>query len=101
MWIGEEVESRYLVDFEILLERIVSFVSKEFVKRLSYFSLVCGVCSIFIYLIGDVWDEICKVFFERSGISVGILFFMFFGESGEDDVFLRESKEYFEENFVI
>nr|Q2PFD7.2 RecName: Full=PH and SEC7 domain-containing protein 3; AltName: Full=Exchange factor for ADP-ribosylation factor guanine nucleotide factor 6 D; Short=Exchange factor for ARF6 D; AltName: Full=Pleckstrin homology and SEC7 domain-containing protein 3 [Mus musculus] len=95
LWTGEEAESRHPP------ERTASPVSKEFAKRPSHSSPACGVCSTSTHLTGDVWDETCKAPSERPGTSAGTLSPMPLGESGEDDVFLRESKEHLEENFAI
>lgn len=101
LWIGgEKGEIWYFVDYEILLERIIFFESKEFFKVLDYFVLFVRLCNL-IGLIENVWDGIWRVFLERFGVSLGIFFFVFFVESGEDEVFLKENKEYFEKKFEL
>lgn len=101
LWTGEEVESRHPAGFETPPERTASPVRKEFAKGPSHSSSATGACSSSTHLTGSVSDETCKEPSARPGTSLGTLSPVPLGESGEDDVFLRESKEHLEENFDI
>ncbi|XP_060237853.1 PH and SEC7 domain-containing protein 3 isoform X3 [Meriones unguiculatus] len=93
---GEKVETQHPVGFETSPERTASYVSKEFAKGTSRYRSAAGVCSNSVHLTGSVWDETWKAPSARPGTSLGTLFPTPLGGSGEDEVFLRESKEHLE-----
>ncbi|XP_052018799.1 PH and SEC7 domain-containing protein 3 isoform X2 [Apodemus sylvaticus] len=101
LWTGEEAESRHPVGFETSPERTASPASQEFARGPSHSSPAAGVRTSSTQGTGHVWGETCKVPSARPGTSLGSLSPVPRGESGEDDVFLRESKEHLEENFEI
>ncbi|GAB1293203.1 PH and SEC7 domain-containing protein 3 [Apodemus speciosus] len=101
LWTGEEAESRPPVGFETSPERTASPASKEFARGPSHSSPAAGVRISSTHGTGGVWGETCKAPAARPGTSLGSLSPVPRGESGEDDVFLRGSKEHLEENFDI
>ncbi|XP_028644883.1 PH and SEC7 domain-containing protein 3 isoform X1 [Grammomys surdaster] len=101
LWTGEEAESWHSIGFETSPGRTASPVSKEFAKAPSHSSPPAGMCSNSTRLTERVCDETCKAPSARPDTSLGTLSPVPLGESGEDDVFLRESKEHLEENFDI
>ena len=98
---GEKVETQHPVGTKTSPERTASPVSKELVKGPSHYSSAAGSCSNSVNLVGNVWDETWKVPSARPGTSLGTLSPVPLGESGEDEVFLRESKEHLEKNLDI
>lgn len=98
LWTGEKAETQHPVGFEKSPERTASPVSKEFAKGPSYSSSAAGLCSNSVNLTGSVWDETWKVPSARPGTSLGTLSPVPLAESGEDEVFLQDSKEHLEEN---
>lgn len=102
LWTGEEAESRPPVGFETSPERTASPVSKEFARGPSHSNpTAAGVRISSTHGTGGVWGDTCKAPSSRPGTSLGSLSPVPRGESGEDDVFLRGSKEHLEENFDI
>ncbi|XP_038180855.1 PH and SEC7 domain-containing protein 3 isoform X2 [Arvicola amphibius] len=100
LFTGEKAETQHPVGTETSPERTASPVSKELAKGPSRNSSA-GLCSNSVNLVGNVWDETWKVPSARPGTSLGTLSPVPLGESGEDEVFLRESKEHLEKNLDI
>ncbi|CAH6786997.1 Psd3 [Phodopus roborovskii] len=101
LWTGEKVDTQHPVGVETLPERTTSPVSKWFAKGSSHYSSAAGLCSNSVNLTGSVWDETWKVPSAKPGTSLGALPPVPLGESGEDEVFLRESKEHLEETLDL
>ncbi|XP_027244707.1 PH and SEC7 domain-containing protein 3 isoform X5 [Cricetulus griseus] len=101
LWTGEKAESQHPIDVETSPARTASPVSKGFAKGPSHYSSAAGLCSNSVNLTGSVWDETWKVPSAKPGVSLGTLSPVPLGESGEDEVFLRESKEHLEENLDL
>ncbi|XP_040598144.1 PH and SEC7 domain-containing protein 3 isoform X2 [Mesocricetus auratus] len=101
LWTGDKAETQYPVDVETSPERTASPVSKGFAKGPSRHSSAAGLCSNSVNLTGSVSDETWKVPSVKPGTNLGTLSPVPLGESGEDEVFLRESKEHLEENLDL
>nr|XP_044987179.1 PH and SEC7 domain-containing protein 3 isoform X1 [Jaculus jaculus] len=93
LWTGREKrESQHSVGFETPPERTASTVSQEVAP--SHCISALGLCDS-ISVTGSVWDEPWKAS-QRPGTSSGMLSPVPFAESGEDEVFLKESKDHLE-----
>lgn len=101
LWTGEKAETQHPVGTETSPGRTASPVSKELAKGPSHYSSAAGLCSNSVNLVGNVWDETRNVPSARPGTSLGTLSPVPLGESGEDEVFLRESQEHLEKNLDI
>ncbi|KAL1772808.1 PH and SEC7 domain-containing protein 3 isoform X1 [Sigmodon hispidus] len=97
LWTGEKAEAQHPVGLETSSERTASSVSSECATGLTYYGSAAGVCSNSVHSTGSVCDETWKAPSSRPGTSLETVSPVPLGESGEDEVFLRESKEHLEE----
>ncbi|XP_017722761.1 PREDICTED: PH and SEC7 domain-containing protein 3 isoform X3 [Rhinopithecus bieti] len=92
---GDKRETQHPVDFETSLQRTASPESKEFSKVPCHLISSAGLCNS-SRLTDNVWDESWKAPSERPGASSGTFSPVRLGESGEDEVFLKENKQHLE-----
>uniref|UniRef100_A0A2K6PDW2 Pleckstrin and Sec7 domain containing 3 n=2 Tax=Rhinopithecus roxellana TaxID=61622 RepID=A0A2K6PDW2_RHIRO len=92
---GDKRETQHPVDFETSLQRTASPESKEFSKVPCRLISSAGLCNS-SRLTDNVWDESWKAPSERPGTSSGTFSPVRLGESGEDEVFLKENKQHLE-----
>ncbi|XP_014448899.1 PH and SEC7 domain-containing protein 3 isoform X2 [Tupaia chinensis] len=95
LWTGEKKETQHPADFETSLERTASPGSREFSQVPSHCIPSAGGCSS-VRETTSVWDATWKGPAQRPGTSSGTVSPVPLAESGEDEVFLKDSRQHLE-----